>query len=569
MQSGERYSSGADLAGPPGRAAQPPQPQSGTGHQHRAASPAHRWWIAAAWTAGGLALLGLLFRISLSFPQDSDGANSALQAWDMLHGNLLLHGWIVGDATFYTFELPLYAMTEFFFGLHSVTVHLGASLTYLIVAASAVALARVDSRGMSMAARCAVVIAVLAVPLLTSAGVYTLVELPDHTGTVAFLLVCFLVIDRAPSRRFTPLLVCAILGAGQLGDATVLYVAVPTILIVCAYHVLATVNLRPRVSLRARVNLRTGDAAIAVATVASVPLAVLARAAIMHFGGYAMISPHTKIAPMAKWAHNGIVTYHNVLNLFGASRQGAALGTAGAVLGLACLLAAACGFGKVLWTWRTASRAEQLLCLAIVINIVVYVISSMPTPGGQREMVAVLPCGAVLAARALVPGRISGLRLARVVVAAAAAVALLPLAAAATRPPVTPPAARLATWLQAHGLHYGIGGYWDASAVTVQSGSRVQVRAVSLMYNHGPVRFAAYDWETNASWYEASQHDATFVIADRPHSYPNDDFTVAVIEKYLPHPVAIYRVAGHAILIYRANLLKHVVPALPLNSTQG
>ena len=101
----------------------------------------------------------------------------------MLHGNVLLHGWIVGDATFYTFELPLYSITEFLFGLHAVTVHLGAALTYLIVAASAIALARMDSRGLSIAARAGVVIALLAAPLLTTAGVYTLVELPDHTGT--------------------------------------------------------------------------------------------------------------------------------------------------------------------------------------------------------------------------------------------------------------------------------------------------------------------------------------------------------------------------------------------------
>ena len=32
----------------------------------------------------------------------------------MLHGNLVLHGWIVGDVTFYTFELPLIAILEFF-----------------------------------------------------------------------------------------------------------------------------------------------------------------------------------------------------------------------------------------------------------------------------------------------------------------------------------------------------------------------------------------------------------------------------------------------------------------------
>ena len=205
-----------------------------------------------------------------------------------------------------------------------------------------------------------------------------------------------------------------------------------------------------------------------------------------------------------------------------------------------------------------------MLCLAIVINIAVYVISSMPTTGGRREIVAVLPLRRGTRGPGLVPDRIVGGWRAWVAIAAAAVVALVPLAAAATRPPVTPPAARLASWLQAHRLMYGVAGYWDASAVTVQSGDRVQVRAIALVYNSArPVRFGAYDWETNASWYNASLHDATFVIADRAHSYVYDDFTVAVFEKYLPDPVAIYHVAGHIILIYRTNLLKKVVPALP------
>jgi hypothetical protein len=564
MHSGEHYVSGPDLTAAPGRAPGPPELRPSVGQQDAAAPTTRRWWVTAAWITGGLALLAVLFRISLSYPQDSDGANSGLQAWDMLHGNLLLHGYIVGDATYYTSELPLYAITEFFFGLHSLTIHLGATLTYLIVAASAVALARVDSRGWSMAARAGVVIAVLAAPLLAPQGVYTLLELPDHTGTAAILLFSFLLIDRAPGRRFTPPLLCAILIAGQLSDATVLYVAVPTVLVVCAYRVLATMNRRTGV------NLRTGEMAMAVAAVASVPVALLARAAIVHLGGFQMIPPHTQIASIGQWPHNSVIALRGLLTLFGAGSQGTALGTPGAFFGLLCLLAAACGFAKVIWTWRTASRAEQLACIAIVINIGVYVISSMPLAGNQREIVAVLPLGAVLAARACVPSRIAGLRLARVAVAAAAIVALLPLAAAATRPPAAPASARLATWLEAHRLTYGIGGYWDASAVTVQSGGRVDVRALALMYNHGPTRFAAYDWETNATWYDPKLHDATFVIADRPHSFANDDFTVAVIEQYLPvRPVATYRVAGHIILVYDTNLLKHVVPALPLNGTWG
>lgn len=110
--------------------------------------------------------------------------------------------------------------------------------------------------------------------------------------------------------------------------------------------------------------------------------------------------------------------------------------------------------------------------------------------------------------------------------------------------------------LKAHGLRYGIAGYWDASPVTLESRDQVQVRAV--------IRKAgadhAYNWETDLGWYAPSQHDATFVIADPPHAWPTEDYTAAQFEHYFGHPVTTHRVAGRTILIYRANLLDRVGP---------
>ncbi len=222
--------------------------------------PAARcWWAAAVWAGGGLALFAFFLRMSLGSLVDSDGANNALQAWDMLHGHILLHGWMVGDATFYAFELPLNATTELLFGMGNLAIHAASALTYLIVAVLAVALAATGSRGPARATRCAVVVMVLAAPLLTRSSVITLLEDPDHIGTSAFLLASFLLIDRAPGRRFTAPLLCVILCAGQLSDLTVRYVAVPSVLLVCGYRVLAARKLR------------SGDAALVVAAAASVP----------------------------------------------------------------------------------------------------------------------------------------------------------------------------------------------------------------------------------------------------------------------------------------------------------
>ncbi len=505
-----------------------------------------RWWAAAAWAGGGVALFAYFLRISLSGRVDSDGANNALQAWDMLHGHVLLHGWLIGDATFYFFELPLNAITELLFGLGNLAAHVASALTYLIVAVCAVALAVTDSRGPARAARCAVVVTVLAAPLLTASSVALLLEEPDHIGTSAFLLASFLLIDRAPGRRFTAPLLCVILCAGQLSDLTVRYVAVPAIVLVCGYRALAARRLR------------SGDAALVAAAAASVPLESLIRAAMRHLGAYSMAAPGARFSPMRQWPHHVIVAWVDVRVLFGAVvAPGTRLGGVGAAFGLVCLLAAVFGLGRVAWTWRTARRAEQLLCVAIVVNIGLFVVSVFLGSGpasaslsASHEIAVVLPCGAVLAARACVPARITGMPQAFLAVAATALAALVPLAAAATRPPPIPPTAPLAAWLEAHGLRYGIAGYWDASVVTLQSGDRVQIREVVIRNSEILVPI----WEANAAWYNASRYDARFVVADREGKYPVAAF------KHLGRPVATYQVARWIVLIYRTNLLQQLRP---------
>ncbi len=483
-----------------------------------------------------MALFAFYLRVSLTGHVTSDGANNALQAWDMLHGHLLLHGWIIGDATYYTFELPVLALTEIFFGLRDLTSHVGSALTYLIVTVSAAAVALPGSRGLARVARCAVVIVVMTAMFHAGGYVaYLLLGPPDHTGTSAFLLVAFLLIDRLSARWYTPPLLLAILCAGQIGDATVRYVAVPAVVVVCGYRLVAARKLR------------TGDAANALAAAASVPLASAVRALMLHFGAYQMVAPETAIAPPRRWPHHAVLAWDAIRVLFGAhagSGSPSLARDAGYFLGLACLLAAAAGFARVVWTWRTASRAEQLLCAAIVINLSAYVISTVPVPGNSYEVVAVLPCGAVLAARACVPAHTGALR-----AGLAAVAALLLLTIAAARPVAAVPTAPLSAWLEAHGLTYGLAGYWDSSVITLHSSDRIQVRAVSMNGS----RVVRYDWEADTSWYDASRHDATFVIIDLHGSGLSPS-----AGRYFGKPVKIGHVAHWAILIYRKNLLEQV-----------
>ena len=500
-----------------------------------------RWWPTAVWIGGGIALYAFLLRISLSYPMDSDGANNALQGWDMLHGNVLLHGWILGDATYYTFELPLLAIVEVFFGVHAVSAHVALALVYLIVAVFGIAIAVKDSSGFSRAARAAVVVAVLAAPVLVNADIWIPLGLPDHTGTTVFLLGAALLIDRLPDRRFTAPLLCLILVAGQISDVTVRYIVVPAIVLVCAYRMLAARKIM------------TGDAANLLAAAVSFPLATWVRELMRHYGSYLMRTPQTKMAPVSQWQHNAWLTWHAIRELFGALAGSAApIGTA-AIFGYVCLLAVAVGVVMALWRWRSSRRADQVLVTAIVANLVVYTISTIPSPKTPHDLVTVLVCGAVLAARALVPARFASRVPALAVCGVAMVAALVPLSVVASNPAPRTPWAPLTSWLSAHGLKNGLGGYWDGSAVTLQSGNQVQVRTVEVNGR----KITPYPWETNTLWFQPSRHYANFVIID----LSNHDLGPAAA-RFFGKPASTYRVGQNwEVLRYNKNVLKEVKPA--------
>lgn len=513
------------------------------------ATPSHRLWTALAWIAGCIALFAFFLRISLSSAVNSDGANNALQAWDLLHGHVLLHGWLIGDATYYTSELPVLALSELLFGLHDLASHAASALTYGVVAVCAVALAMTNSRGPARLARCGIVIAVLAAPLLVPSNAWIALGAPNHIRTSAFLLVSFLLIDRAPSTRYTAPLLCVILCAGQLGDAIVRYIAVPVIAGVCAYRALAARKIR------------TADTVIGLAAIASVPLETVVRAAMRHSGAYLMVAPQIRSAPPRQWPHNATLTVHAIRELFGAiAAPNAPLGVAGTIFGTGCLLAALAGLVRVIVTWRSASRAEQFLCVAVVANVAAYEITTMPRLFNPYEMGAVLPCGAVLAARAVVPAGIAGLRRARIAPAAAGVAALLPLAAAASAAPATERGSTLVPWLKAHHLSYGLASYWNGSAVTEEADNKVALRTVAI---HGR-QATTYDWETNTFWFDPSRNDASFVVVQRG----DPTLTAAQVIHAFGKPVSLHAVANWDVLIYHRNLLRQVVQAPPGKPTQ-
>ena len=480
----------------------------------------------------------------------------------MFHGNALLHGWIIGDATYYTLELPLIGIAQLIFGLGVKSAHVASATTFFLVVAFAVSLAVTGSRGLARVARCGVTVAVLTMPLLVMAMLITLEAEPDHAGTSVFLLASALVIERRPGWKLGAPLLCVILAAGQLGDATVLYVFVPAIVVICGYRLLTA--LPPQPGGRLRAVLRSADAAMLAGAIASVPLEWAIRTLMRALGGYEMVAPKVKLAAPSAWAHNLAVTWLNIRTLFGIIPQShMPLGAVTPALGWLCLAVAAAGIGRVAWTWRRASRAEQLLVVAIALNIAIYVVSVMVNTMNYRELSAVLPCSAVLAARALVPAQIKApmRAFAAVAVAVAVAVALVPVSAAATRPyaaaatgpaPLdgdgSAPLAPVIGWFRQRGISYALSDYFVSSATTVGSGGKLSVRAIIPKKGKGIPA-----WEDDTQWYDPSRYDIRYVVTQAFHE--------VWYLKAFGQPAATYQFGrGWVVLKYDSNLLPELVP---------
>ena len=170
--------------------------------------------------AVGAAAVGLFvcyLRLSATFAAGSDGASNALEAWDLLHGNWLLRGWTLTDVSFYTTELPEYALVELARGLRPDVVHLAAAITYTLLVLAAAALARGRASGAEGWARALIAAGIMLAPQLGN-GVRVLLAQPDHVGTQVLLLAIFLLVDRGARRWYTVAALWVLLTAAVVAD---------------------------------------------------------------------------------------------------------------------------------------------------------------------------------------------------------------------------------------------------------------------------------------------------------------------------------------------------------------
>jgi hypothetical protein len=529
-----------------------------------------RWagarWAGARW-AGRAAVVVLAaaivfvcyWRQSLTQPVSSDGAANALQAWDMLHGNLLLHGWLLSDVSFYTTELPQYVLIEAIRGLGPGVVNLAAAMTYTLLVLLAGLLAKGDAGGREGRARFLLAAGIVLAPQLSATS--TLLQAPDHTGTAVALLVVWLVIDRARPHWLVPVAVCVLLAWIMVAD--------PIVLLTGIVPIAVAAGARAARALAKRAEPDWHELSLAAAAVLAGVFGVIAPLIIRAAGGYTTAPVPGHVVGLDRLPGAARVTFHAALNLFGANVVAAhsALELAFAVLHLAgAALAAWAACLAALRFFRARDLLVPALAVAIAVNLAAFLLTAQAL-AATREIAAVLPLGAVLAGRLLGPRLLEPRLLAgkaarpaagtalrvplRPVLAVVAAGYLAALGYGAAQPAVPATSEPLATWLVAHGYSHGLAGYWQAGSTTLDAGARVSVSSVG----HGPDgRVVPGRWETSTLQYDPSRQYADFVVVKNSGTYSTRWLRGAAERTFGP-PRQTYVVGPYTIMTWHTNLL--------------
>jgi hypothetical protein len=530
-------------------------------------------------------LFACYLRLAATFPVGSDGAANALEAWDLLQGNWLLRGWTFTDVSFYTTELPEYAAVELARGLNTGVVHTAAAITYTLLVLASAALARGRARGAEGWARALIAAGIILAPQLGN-GIHVLLSQPDHVGTQVPLLAVFLLLDRAPRRWYTVAAIWALLVITTIADKIAIMDAVVPLVAVCLFY--AARARTPR-SLADWVRAHSFELSVAIAAVAAVGVAQLVLIVVSRLGGFSLLPVETRTVTPAAFPEHLSMTLQDTLNLFGADLSAAQPGAQAIIAWLHAPGTALASAGLGVALWRLPARRDlisDVLAVALVVNLADFVASAIPsTPFDTRELVAVLPYGAVLAGRTFGPWLTDGtaspirsprvrpfrrrafrrrafrrrafrrrpfwLRAGVVPLALAGVCQLAALGYGATRPPAANTEQALAGWLANHHLTTGLGTYNEDNVTTLDSGGAVQLRTVAWPRSG---RAVPRLYQSSASWYDPGTAYANFVVSGTADG-TSDLIPRAEILALAGPPARTYRFASFTVMVWNKNLL--------------
>jgi hypothetical protein len=567
-----------------------------------------RWVIGTLLAAA--VLMFCYLRIAGDTQVNSDGAGLVWQAWAMLHGNVLLHGWWATDVSFYTTELPEYVAVTAVAGLRPEVVHICSALTYTMLVLLAAFVARGRARGAEGLVRALLAGGLILAPQPTGPTL-VVVGNPDHVGTGVPVLILLLLLDWAKPRWWVPVVAAVLLGWAIIGDPLIEVVGVVPLFAACVLRAVWIVRTRqrsPGAESAVRRRPWSGwsaawyELSLAAAAAAALLLATAGNRLIRHLGGYNVAHPAYFLQPLHEVIKGLPLVWESVLVLFdadytdvhGAGNVAFALvHLIGVAVVLISVVVAARGLlrplaGLFLSRFRTFTPGDlvaDILLLGIVANFAALLLDvPLGNVYSSHEVGPVLAFGAALAGRTLGPrilarrapaaDQAAGDRSARnqgpaggrpsrsgprrillPVFAVVLACYAVTLGIATAHRQFPPRNVGLTAWLREHHLRSGLAPYWEATSVTVDSGGAITVVGVTDGGPHGHV--SPEKWETDVQLAApAPGRSANFLILS-----PAEKVHRSAVLATFGQPTQNYRWGPFTILVWRANLLPKMAAA--------
>lgn len=500
----------------------------------------------AVWGLIAAVLLIAAWREARQYQANSDGASQALQAWQMLHGNLLLHGWRLADVSYYTTELPVYVLVEAVRGLRTDVMAISEAINYTLTVVCGILVAKGCARGREGLVRAVVVATIMVGPP------QVMVSDADHAATALWVLFALLLVDRAGRRWYVPVAVGLLLAWAIVGDPLIEVIGAAPLAIVgvaraCPGLFQRTVRLRER----------WFELSLACAGILSVPAAMGAERAIGAAGGWVLTGGSRRFAQASSLPSNLTVELQDFLTLFNANFFGRKADDT--ILPVAVHLAGAAAVALAIWvaarcfTQGRAGSADlvaDVLVTAIACNLAAYLVMYSAIPAQIREVSPLLPLGAALAGRVL-GGPLTRHRL-EPVLAAVLVCYLLTLSPALTGPSRPPGNLALTGWLERHHLRNGLAGYWQANSVTLDSGTRITVRPVTGGAGGRPKVLVR---ETDMTQLSPAANYANFLVLATGPNRARPPITEAGATREFGKPTGIYRYQNYTIIVWNKNVL--------------
>jgi hypothetical protein len=438
-------------------------------------------------------------------------------------------------------------------GVRPALLYLLPALIAVLAIVVAIALARGNRRGVAGWASMVVVVALLAFPSPDLA--YVMLRSDWHVGTVLWCLLAFAGMSRG---RFDWGWIVGglFLAAGILGDFQIIvFGAIP----------LAIAGLCAMVRCRA---WQAGVPSL-LGAIYGVALAGVIRTIADAIGTFALAG-----AKPTAHASQIVANLHRVFTRSGAllgvgsapvgRSNGATVwqflhifGVAAVVIGIVVgVVGLAVGLLRKQPDGAEASaswRLDDVLLLGLFADAAVFVLLALTGNGNYaRQLTAGVIFGSILAGRAIgrVVDHFARHRALPLIGAAGLAITCCFVADFATdfsRPEPAQPATELAAYLSAHQLSQGIGDYWSASIVTVESRGKTAIRPVVMSPQGHLVR---YQKQSAASWYQGVPFQFFVYNTARPWGHVNAAGAIATFGQ----PAATQSVGTYRILTWSHDL---------------